>query len=191
VSKADLSDYIEVSERVALFMEKHPDGSLQGEWEVQTIGEDTLIVYTARAYRSGNDHRPGEGRATEPYPGRTNFTKGSELMNAETSAWGRAIAAVGIVASRRIATAQEIRANEQEVKAKQEAGEALPTEKIEELGKLMKDSGVAFDRLCLIFTAAGADPPAAKRKDSIRKAFVSLTPAQAEKIAATLEGLAQ
>src|SRR5262249_37098786 len=53
----------------------------------------TFIVYTAAAYRTADDARPGIGVAWEPFPGRTPYTLGSELMNAETSAWGRAIVA--------------------------------------------------------------------------------------------------
>ena len=73
-------DYIEVHERMAEFYAKHPDGSLQGSWEWTADG--TLIVYRAEAYRTPDDPRPGVGYAQEVYPGKTPYTKGSELMNA-------------------------------------------------------------------------------------------------------------
>jgi hypothetical protein len=41
-------------------------------------------------------------------PGTTNFTRGSELQNLETSAWGRAIGALGIGIDASIATLDEI-----------------------------------------------------------------------------------
>jgi hypothetical protein len=48
--------------------------------------------------------------AWEVFPGRTPYTRGSELQNAETSAWGRAIIAVGASDSKRgIASREEVR----------------------------------------------------------------------------------
>jgi hypothetical protein len=102
-------DYIEVSERIQKFYERYPDGSLQGSWE-WLDDSHTVIVYRAEAYRIADDVRPGVGYASEPYPGLSNFTRNSEIMNAETSAWGRAIASLGIAVHRGIASAQEVRA---------------------------------------------------------------------------------
>lgn len=102
-------DYIEVSERIQKFYEKYPDGSLQGSWE-WLDDSHAVIVYRAEAYRTPGDIRPGVGYASEPYPGLSNFTRNSEIMNAETSAWGRAIASLGIAVNRGIASAQEVRA---------------------------------------------------------------------------------
>lgn len=102
-------DYIEVSERIQRFYEKYPDGSLQGSWEWLDDAHN-VIVYRAEAYSTPDDPRPGVGYASEPYPGTSNFTRGSEIMNAETSGWGRAIASKGIAVHRGIASAQEVRA---------------------------------------------------------------------------------
>jgi hypothetical protein len=122
MSNMDLSNYIEVPERIRDFMEKHPEGSLQCEAvEYRDLptpsGEMKLhVIYHALAYRSPDDPRPGHGMASEPLPGLTPYTKGSELMNAETSAWGRALAAIGFVSKRDgsagVATAQEVRARQ-------------------------------------------------------------------------------
>jgi len=190
MSRVDLSNYITVAERVAKFIEQHPEGSLTGSFEFTEIAGEHLIVYTAKAYRHPEDKRPGVGTATEPYPGTTSFTKGSELMNAETSAWGRAIAAVGIVASREIATAQEVRQTEQEIRTAQEAGEALPPERVDELWATIKDAKIGFQRLCLVFGAVGAEAPKIKRADSIRKALAELTEAQAEHLQSSVEAQA-
>ena len=120
-------DYIEVAERICLFTAKYPEGSLQGEWEyVQRDGEQWL-AYRAYAYRTPTDPRPGIGHAWEPVPGRTSFTKGSELQNGETSAWGRCLAAIGIATNRGIASANEIRAaesNRQPIDTNTEEGRA-------------------------------------------------------------------
>ena len=102
-------DYIEVSERIQKFYERYPDGSLQGSWE-WLDDSHAVIVYRAEAYRTADDIRPGIGYASEPYPGLSNFTRNSEIMNAETSSWGRAIASLGIAVHRGIASAQEVRA---------------------------------------------------------------------------------
>ena len=102
-------DYIEVSERIQKFYERYPDGSLQGSWE-WLDDSHAVIVYRTEAYRTADDIRPGIGYASEPYPGLSNFTRNSEIMNAETSSWGRAIASLGIAVHRGIASAQEVRA---------------------------------------------------------------------------------
>ena len=119
-----LNDYIDVAQRIADFRERYPDGSLQPAdpatpFEVRKIdgtakgGQDftaTFIVYTAAAYRTPHDQRPGIGVAWEVFPGRTPYTLGSELMNAETSAWGRAIVAVLASDSKRgVSSREEVR----------------------------------------------------------------------------------
>lgn len=109
------SGYIDVAERIAEFRSKYPDGALQptdpaNPYKIETIGSQTFIVYTAAAYRSPDDKMPGIATAWEPFPGSTPYTRNSELMNAETSAWGRAIIAVLAADSKRgIATSEEVR----------------------------------------------------------------------------------
>jgi hypothetical protein len=106
----DLGDYVDVAERVRQFNEKYPDGSLQGEGEFIRDEAEAVIgyLYRAYAYRDRDDNRPGIGHAYEPIPGRTTFTKDSEVQNAETSAWGRAIVALGFE-TKKIASANEVR----------------------------------------------------------------------------------
>jgi hypothetical protein len=124
VSDVNLDGYVDVATRLAEFRDKYPDGSLQPlnlaePFKVQVITgtdkagkdvSDTFIVYTAAAYRQPADPRPGIGCAYEVYPGRTPYTRGSELQNAETSAWGRAIIACLAADSRAgVASAEEVR----------------------------------------------------------------------------------
>ena len=104
----DMSDYVEVNERIVAFYAKYPEGSLRGSYDIREVGSDTLLVYRALAYRSPEDKRPAIGFASEPYPGKTSFTKDSELMNAETSAWGRALAALGFEVKRSVASREEV-----------------------------------------------------------------------------------
>jgi hypothetical protein len=77
---------------------------------METIGSQTFVVFVAAAFRSPDDPRPGIGTAWEPFPGLTPYTKNSELQNAETSAWGRAIVAALAGDTRRsVASAEEVR----------------------------------------------------------------------------------
>ena len=119
-----LDDYVDVAQRIADFRERHPEGRLRPAdparpWEQATVtgytqdGQEvtqTFIVYVAEAYRDATDPLPGIGVAWEVFPGRTPYTRGSELMNAETSAWGRAIVAVLASDSKRgVASREEVR----------------------------------------------------------------------------------
>jgi hypothetical protein len=119
-----LDDYVDVAQRIADFRERYPEGTLQpvlhegANWRlVQAQGtekngdivQQTFIVVVAAAFRTPDDPRPGIGMAWEVFPGRTPYTRGSELQNAETSAWGRAIIAVGASDSKRgIASREEV-----------------------------------------------------------------------------------
>jgi hypothetical protein len=101
-------DYNDVPSRIIEFRTKHPDGSFQSE--IVPSPFEGFIVVKAYAYRAPGDERPGTGLAWEPVPGKTNFTRDSELQNAETSAIGRAIIACGAAdAKKGMASAEEIR----------------------------------------------------------------------------------
>jgi hypothetical protein len=102
-----LDDYVPVAERIADFRAKHPTGSLRGDWMVVHLDDQHYICYNARAYRTPDDPAPGGGSAWELVPGRTPYTRGSELQNAETSAWGRAIIACGASDSKRGVASRE------------------------------------------------------------------------------------
>ena len=99
-------DYIQVNERIIAFYAKYPDGSLQSE--IVDLNP-SLVVMRAYAYRTPDDPRPGIGYSSLEIPGRTPYTRGSEVENCETSAWGRAIAALGFEVKRGIASAEEVR----------------------------------------------------------------------------------
>ena len=110
--KFDLGNYVEVDERITRFYDRYPDGRLTtvGTPQVIQIGDKTFIVAQAAAYRTADDPRPCVGTAAEAFPGQTTFTKDSEMMNAETSAWGRALVAAGILAKgEKVASRNEVR----------------------------------------------------------------------------------
>lgn len=102
-------DYIDVSSRLMDMREKFPDLTMQQvKMEfVQIAGKD-WVVYTAAAYRTPDDQRPGIGTAWEPIPGPTPYTKDSEVQNAETAAWGRALVAIGASTKAGIASMEEV-----------------------------------------------------------------------------------
>ena len=107
----DLSDYKEVSERIVDLRQKYPDASLSSEVILWPTAELPFIAVKALCYRSRKDENPGVGLAWEPFPGKTPYTRDSELQNAETSAWGRAIvAALASDTKQGIASADEVRA---------------------------------------------------------------------------------
>jgi hypothetical protein len=126
----DLSHYNTVPERMTEFFKAYPEGSLQGSYEFKQIpmylkdeetgkpylsGEKTIVIYTARAYRNPEDTLPGVGTASEPFPGLTSYTKDSEIMNCETSAWGRAILAIGAADTKKgVASREEVQARKGE-----------------------------------------------------------------------------
>lgn len=143
MSQKFAEDYVDVATRIAEFREKHPEGSLQPAdlsvpYRVEVIGDQTLIVVVAAAYRSPDDTKPGIGMAQELFPGKTPYTRGSELQNAETSAWGRAIvAALRADTKRGIASADEVRNRQAE--RDQPEGEPDPRRKLQHDIKALAD----------------------------------------------------
>ena len=118
-----LDDYVDVAERIRIFRDRFPEGTLQpldpsAPFHIVEVAGQTFIQYTAVAYRSPNDQLPGIAVSWEPFPGKSPFTAGSELMNAETAAWGRAIIAALAADSKKIASLDEVRAR----RAASEAG---------------------------------------------------------------------
>lgn len=114
-NEKSLDDYVDVAERIRIFRDRFPDGTLQPldptqPFRVIEVAGSTFIQYTAAAYRTPDDLRPGIAVSWEPFPGKTPYTAGSELMNAETAAWGRAIIAALVADSKKIASLDEVRA---------------------------------------------------------------------------------
>lgn len=103
-------NYNDVAARQREFFAKYPDGSLQQvSVQVFVIEGVSYLAYTGAAFRGPDDKLPGHGTAWERVPGLTNFTRNSELQNAETSAYGRAIVAIGAADTKRgIATREDV-----------------------------------------------------------------------------------
>jgi hypothetical protein len=108
--KFDLGGYIEVKDRIAKFYELYAQGRLvTGEVRLSNEPDGVpRVMVQGLAYRSPEDTHPGVGWSWMELPGKTTYTKGSELENTETSAWGRAIGSLGILIDASIASAQEV-----------------------------------------------------------------------------------
>jgi hypothetical protein len=131
----DLGDYVEVKDRIAILYELYPQARLvTGEVRLTTEPDGKpRVMVQGLAYRTPDDPQPGVGWSWMELPGTTSYTKGSEIENTETSAWGRAIASLGILVDRSIASAQEV-ANKQ-----QGAADAKP---LDASGETMTSLGV-------------------------------------------------
>lgn len=129
----DLGAYVEVKDRIRAFYERYPQGRIQSEviaglshiqgietvevtktnadGSSRTQEESVAVGYVAvkaYAYRTPDDPLPATGMSAMLMPGTTPYTRGSELENAETSAWGRALANLDILNDRGIASRDEV-----------------------------------------------------------------------------------
>ena len=170
-----LENYEEVPDRILRFYKDHPEGSLRCERMefmelpmsvretnpqtgelVESVEVRLHVIYHALAYRFPGDCHPGQGKASEPIPGLTNYTRGSEIMNAETSAWGRALAALGYV-GKKVASANEIRAREEgggKTPPASRDRKPSPAQK-KEIKRLIDTKKVSIPELEAIFTRVG------------------------------------
>jgi len=179
-SQFALGDYVDVATRITEFREKHPDGSLQPAdlsepFRVVTIGGDTFVCVVAAAYRAPDDQRPGIGMAYESYPGRTPYTRGSELQNAETSAWGRAIVAALAADTKRggVASQDEVRNRQADRDAEWEAVQPAQPDQAGRYDEFVPE----IDR------AAASEIPEIGRRVKAALAANEITPTQNRKLA--------
>lgn len=156
-------DYVDVAERIQRFHDKYPHGSLTSE-VITDDGKRILMKGTASAFvvvdgTSTPVLKQGTGHAEE-IRGDGNVNKTSAVENCETSAWGRAIAALAFEVSRGIASKQEM----QKVQRAQEA-EAKPAPRkkslsVNQLSKIQEridTKKVPDDKLKLALASVGAD----------------------------------
>jgi hypothetical protein len=133
-------DYIDVATRIVEFRDKFPQGSLtQVDLQFISFGGKDWVVYTAAAYRSPDDLQPGIGTAWEPVPGPTRFTKDSEVQNAETAAWGRAmVAALAVDTKKGIASQEEVR--NRQVEMRDFVAEAAKSKDVDDLRRIYNEA---------------------------------------------------
>ena len=106
-----LKNYIEVKDRIQMFYEKFPEGTLHFQYKgVLEFNGETFIYGEAFAYPERDKMAYASGWAWERVPAK-GFARGAEMMTLETSAWGRAIAALGIAVTKGIASREEVQRN--------------------------------------------------------------------------------
>lgn len=188
-AKYDLGGYVEVQDRIKEFYERFPEGTLRcKKWSVQEFGGQAFVVYEALAYRSPEDKLPGEGKAWEPYPGKSSFTRNSELMNAETSAWGRAIAALGIATNRSVASAEEV----QNRKAERDEREGIGEKAAEGYVETIEFMKIEPNDLKMQLVAIAPDVvPDKFTKGWTKRAVALLTEDEAKKLDEWMRGLVE
>lgn len=151
-------DYIDVASRIVEFRTKYPEGSLvQHDLEfLRDFAGKDWVVYTAAAYRTPDDLQPGIGTAWEPVPGPTRFTRDSEVQNAETAAWGRAmVAALAVDTKQGVASQEEVRNRTVEMRDfVQEAAKATSKDDLREIYNQARQSNSSKDVLASITAMA-------------------------------------
>lgn len=135
----DLSNYVDVPSRFALALDKWPDlRVVESPPEVVTVGDQTFISVTMTVYRTPDDLIPARGCAWEPIPGKSSFTRGSEMMNASTSALGRAIGLM--MPFGKMASMEEVRNRQPDTRTQK------PAERTESLGDSPSDAQLRMIR---------------------------------------------
>ena len=135
----DLSNYVDVPSRFALALDKWPDlRVVESPPEVVTVGDQTFISVTMTVYRTPDDLIPARGCAWEPIPGKSSFTRGSEMMNASTSALGRAIGLM--MPFGKMASMEEVRNRQPETRSQK------PAERTESSGDSPSDAQLRMIR---------------------------------------------
>lgn len=129
-------EYAEVPQRVTAFRKLYPNGSLTSELVMYENG-----VFIVKATACDEEGRIlGTGLAYEK-EGSSFINKTSALENAETSAWGRCLAACGLIGGDSICSAEEV----QNAILNQEGNETISSEKASQMKVLLQetDSDVA------------------------------------------------
>lgn len=124
-------EYAEVPQRVLAFRKLYPNGSLTSELVLYENG-----VFIVKATATDEDGRIlGTGLAYEK-EGSSFINKTSALENAETSAWGRCLAACGLIGGDSICSAEEV----QNAILNQEGNETISDKDASKMKKLLQET---------------------------------------------------
>jgi len=162
----NLDGYVTVNERLKLALAKYPDLRVEElPFQIVEIGDQTNLHCTVRVYTTPDDTRPVLGSVLEPVPGRTPYTRHSELMVGMTSALGRALGYLGFGIDKGIASNDEVAAR---IGTDREFDDAMPAVTRAKVGSRAKTAPskaaqAAFER------AGGADT--AEPAESLLEAF--------------------
>jgi hypothetical protein len=107
----NLDNYVDVPTRLKLALERWPDLRVQEMgYRLEQFADQPVLVCEVRVYRTVDDPYPSVATAAEPLPGKTPYTRDSELMVGFTSALGRALGYMGIGLTSSIASRNEVEA---------------------------------------------------------------------------------
>lgn len=141
-----LDDYVDVATRIQRFYEKYPQGSIESEI-LTDDGKRVVVKASANYWTEDGRLIEGNGHAEE-IRGQGMVNKTSALENCETSAWGRALAALGFETKNGIASRQEMEKVER-MTAKPEPAR-LTAPQIKKLQERVKDADPQKVQLMLI-----------------------------------------
>ena len=106
----DLGDYVEVKDRLKAALDNYPELRVVEEHaQLLEVGDRQFLVCRVAVHRTPDDPLPMVAAAWEPLPGRTPYTRDSELMVGMTSALGRALGYMGFGIAKSIASANEVK----------------------------------------------------------------------------------
>ena len=123
-----LEGYVDVPTRLRRALEAFPDLRVQeGQAYIEETPAGHVLVCKVTVYRTADDPLPTIASASEPYPGKTPYTKDSERMVGFTSALGRALGYMGFGIENGIASANEIAARRTDGEASTFRSERRPS----------------------------------------------------------------
>jgi len=144
----NLDGYVPVDARLRMALQKYPELRVQEEgWKPVQIGDHLFLECVVWVFTTPDDPRPTRGSVLEPFPGKTSFSRDSELPVGMTSALGRALGYLGFGIDRGIASVDEIRARTEDTSTevtRMKAGSAArkPAEASEKPSEAPKPSGL-------------------------------------------------
>ena len=104
-----LDGYVTVNERLRMALERWPDlRVVEASPKIVTVGDAAFVEVTVTVWRSPDDTLPCTAAAWEPIPGKTPYTRDSEMMNCSTSSLGRCLGLMGIGTASSMASADEV-----------------------------------------------------------------------------------
>ena len=113
MSAFNLGDYVDVPTRLAEALKRWPNLRIQETKPIiVTVDNQQYVEISCTVWRDVDDVLPMVAYCWEPIPGRTPYTKGSEMMNASTSCLGRALGFLGMGIGKSIASRNEVQARQ-------------------------------------------------------------------------------
>jgi len=113
MSAFNLGDYVDVPTRLAEALKRWPNLRIQETKPIIVVVDNQQYVeISCTVWNDVDDILPTVAYCWEPIPGRTPYTKGSEMMNASTSCLGRALGMKGMGIGKSIASRNEVQARQ-------------------------------------------------------------------------------